>query len=44
MAEVTIELCDGRPSDLENNLVYWMDTVGRFCPWSARLVELKDYR
>lgn len=44
MAEVTIELCDGRPSDLENNLDYWIDTVGRFCPWSARLMELKDYR
>lgn len=44
MAEITIELCDGRPSDLENNLDYWIDTVGRFCPWSARLMELRDYR
>lgn len=44
MAEVTIELCDGRPSDVENSLDYWVDTVGRFCPWSARLVALHDYR
>ena len=44
MADVTVELCDGRPSDVENNLDYWVDTVFRFCPWSAQLVDLKDYR
>lgn len=44
MADVTVELCDGRPSDVENNLDYWVGTVFRFCPWSARLVDLKDYR
>lgn len=37
--DVTIELCDGRPSDVEKDLDYWVDTVGRFCPWSARLVR-----
>jgi hypothetical protein len=44
MAEVTIELCDGRPSDVEKDLDYWVGTVGRFCPWSAALLGLKDYR
>ena len=44
MAEVTMELCDGRPSDIENNLDYWTGTVGRFCPWSAQLVALNDFR
>ena len=44
MAEVTMELCDGRPSDIENNLDYWIGTVGRFCPWSAQLVALNDFR
>ena len=44
MAEVTMELCDGRPSDVEKDLDYWVDTVGRFCPWTAVLVAVKDYR
>jgi hypothetical protein len=44
MAEVTMELCDGRPSDVEKDIDYWVGTVGRFCPWSAVLVALKDYR
>ncbi len=44
MAEITIELCDGLPSHVEENLDYWVDTVGRFCPWSAELVDIEDYR
>jgi len=44
MAEFTIELCDGLPSHIEENLDYWVNTVGRFCPWSATLVSIKDYR
>lgn len=44
MAEVTIELCDGTPSQVEANLDYWVDTVQRFCPWSAKLVRIEDFR
>jgi hypothetical protein len=44
MAEITIELCSGLPSYVEENLDYWVDTVGRFCPWTAELVEIEDYR
>jgi pimeloyl-ACP methyl ester carboxylesterase len=40
MAEVSIELCDGRPSLIEEDLDYWIDTVGTYCPWSSRLVEV----
>nr|BCX01213.1 MAG: hypothetical protein KatS3mg041_1259 [Bacteroidota bacterium] len=36
-AEVTIELCDGRPSFVEENLSYWLYTVRRFCPWNSIL-------
>ena len=32
LAEAAIELCDGRPSDLDGNLRYWVDTVKRYCP------------
>jgi hypothetical protein len=44
MAEATIELCDGVPSYVEAHLDDWIANVGYFCPWSAELVALKDYR
>jgi hypothetical protein len=44
MAEITIELCDGTPSQVEANLDYWVDTVQRFCPWDARIVKIEDFR
>ncbi len=44
MAEVTIELCDGTPSYVEAHLDEWIEQVGRYCPWSARLVALEDRR
>ena len=44
LAETTIEVCDGLPSDVEANMDYWMNTVLRFCPWSAELEGVVDYR
>jgi len=44
MAEFTIELCDGKPSQIEANLDYWADTVRSFCPWSARIDQIQDFR
>ena len=40
LAEVTIELCDGRPSFVEAELAYWMQTVGSYCPWSSQIVAI----
>jgi hypothetical protein len=37
-AEVTIELCDGRPSDVEKAGVNFGG--GRFCPWTARVLSI----
>jgi hypothetical protein len=44
MAPVTIELCDGRPSYVQNNVGEYVDVVKRYCPWGARLVKITDYR
>jgi len=41
LAEVTIELCDGRPSDLDRDVDYWAGTVKRYCPWAARPAKLR---
>jgi hypothetical protein len=37
-------LGDGVPSYVEAHLDDWIANVGYFCPWSAELVALKDYR
>lgn len=36
--DAAIEVCDGRPSMMEDDLDYWLQTVERFCPWGARVV------
>ena len=38
-AEATIELCDGRPSDVERQGPAFGG--GRFCPWSATVVRIE---
>jgi len=35
LAEMSIELCDGNPLLVEQDIDYWVGTVGRFCPWSS---------
>ena len=37
--EVAIELCDGRPSDVERQGTAFGG--GRFCPWSARVLRIE---
>jgi hypothetical protein len=39
-AEFTIELCDGRPSDVERQGTGFGG--GRFCPWSAAVVRIEE--
>lgn len=35
LVELSIELCDARPSMVEASIDYWVGTVKRFCPWAA---------
>jgi hypothetical protein len=37
-AEATIELCDGRPSDVERRSTTFGG--GRYCPWQARVIQI----
>jgi len=39
-AESTIELCDGRPSDVERQGTSFGG--GRYCPWSAKIVDIEE--
>jgi hypothetical protein len=43
MAEAAIELCDAVPSHVERRRDEFVDVVRAFCPWGARLVEVRDY-
>lgn len=36
-ADLTTEVCDGNPSDVESGEL----TSDRYCPWSARIVEIQ---
>jgi len=36
-ADLTTEVCDGNPSDVESGAL----TSDRYCPWSARVVEIE---
>lgn len=35
LAEVMLELCDGRPSMVEADLGSWLRRVDSFCPWGS---------
>ena len=37
--DMTMELCDGRPSFVEENVDYYVDTVKRYCPWGIKVVQ-----
>ena len=39
-AESTIELCDGRPSDVERQGTGFGG--GRFCPWNATVIRIEE--
>ena len=34
-----MEVCDGRPSMVDADLAYWLNNVGQFCPWGARVIR-----
>lgn len=40
MAEVATEVCDGLPSYVEQHLDEFVESVGRYCPLSARLISV----
>ncbi len=35
--DVAIEVCDGVPSYVEEHLQEWLEKIGTYCPWSARI-------
>ncbi len=37
LTELSIELCDGNAQLVQQDLAYWLNTVGRFCPWGSRV-------
>lgn len=41
-ADISIELCDGRPSLVEADTAYWLSSVKRFCPWGAKVISTSD--
>ena len=38
LVEMSTEVCDGRPQFVEEELDYWLENVGYYCPWNSRVV------
>ena len=36
--DATIELCDGAPSFIDDDLDYWINTVKYYCPWGIKVI------
>ena len=43
-ADLAIELCDGRPSDVDADLDYWIGSVVSWCPWGPDVTTVDDRR
>lgn len=39
LTEVATEVCDASPSYVSDNVDYFVEQVGRYCPWSARVLQ-----
>jgi hypothetical protein len=37
-ADITVEVCDGLPSDVEKGMI----TSDRYCPWSAEVLAIDE--
>jgi len=37
-ADVTVEVCDGLPSDVESGTI----TSDRYCPWAAQVIDIAE--
>jgi hypothetical protein len=42
LVDIAIEVCDGTASMVDDDLDYWLNTVGRYCPWDARVVAIDE--
>jgi len=39
VVEVAVEVCDGNPLGVEDDLDYWLEHLGLFCPWGSFIVR-----
>lgn len=37
--DLAMEVCDGRPQFVQDDLDYWVDTIQYYCPWGAQIVR-----
>jgi hypothetical protein len=44
IVDAAAEVCDGAPSYVDTHVDEYVDVVGYYCPWGAKLVRLEDYR
>lgn len=42
--ELAMEVCDGRPSDVEHDKAHWISDIKRWCPWGTKVLSVDDRR
>lgn len=42
LAEIAMEVCDGHPEYVSENVEYFVGEVGRYCPWSSKVLMEVD--
>ena len=42
LVSVSIELCDGTPKMVEEDLSTWLNDIGRFCAWGSYILREMD--
>ena len=35
LTEISFDICNGTPDEIENNLTYWISTIGQLCNWGS---------
>jgi hypothetical protein len=40
--QLTTEVCDGRPSDVERDKAHWISDVKRWCPWGTEVLAVDE--
>jgi hypothetical protein len=38
LVDAAVEVCDGCPHDVQADPGYWIDNLGRYCPWSSEII------
>eukprot|EP00005_Dracoamoeba_jomungandri_P011472 CAMPEP_0174278180 /NCGR_PEP_ID=MMETSP0439-20130205/61335_1 /TAXON_ID=0 /ORGANISM="Stereomyxa ramosa, Strain Chinc5" /LENGTH=144 /DNA_ID=CAMNT_0015370565 /DNA_START=805 /DNA_END=1239 /DNA_ORIENTATION=+ len=39
-SDLSVEVCDGTPEEVNSNLPYWLGVLGYWCPWNTLVTNI----